>query len=196
MNGDTTGVVAVVLAGGHGRRMGGDKATVLLAGRPLIAYPLEVLGACGFDEVVVVAKQDTVLPALDPAPARWVEPTLPRHPLTGIVHALRTAAGRPVFACAADMPLLDAATVHRVCAAAEPADLAVVPRAEGRLQPLCALYAPAALRALQHFELRPLTALVEALHPRVVELEDPTPCFNVNAPEDLLRAGTLRASRT
>ncbi|HEX6711829.1 MAG TPA: NTP transferase domain-containing protein, partial [Thermoleophilaceae bacterium] len=51
----------VVLAGGLGRRMGAPKATAMLVGRPLIAYPLDALGAVT-DRVVVVAKRDTELP--------------------------------------------------------------------------------------------------------------------------------------
>ena len=57
--------VGVVLAGGAGRRMGGAKATALLAGRPLVAWAVEALRAGGLDEVAVAAKASTVLPALD-----------------------------------------------------------------------------------------------------------------------------------
>src|SRR5439155_10908431 len=64
--------VGVVLAGGAGRRMGGAKATALLAGRPLVAWAVEALRAGGLDEVAVAAKASTVLPALD-VPV-WLEP--------------------------------------------------------------------------------------------------------------------------
>lgn len=196
MSGRTDGIVGAVLAGGRASRMGGDKLGVLLDGRPLLAYPLAALAAAEVDEVVVVAKAETPLPGLDPAPVVWAEADQPRHPLTGIVRALRGAGGRAVFVAAADLALLDDATVRRVCAAARPGDLAVVPRADGRLQPLCALYLPQALPRLRHFEPVALTRLVEALSPRVVEVEDPTPFFNVNAPEDLLRASALRRAST
>jgi molybdopterin-guanine dinucleotide biosynthesis protein A len=123
--------------------MGGDKALVELDGSLLIERPLAALRAAGIEEVVVVAKRETVLPL---GTTVWLEPDEPRHPLTGLVHALRTADG-PVFVVAADLALLDAATVARVLGAAQPDDLAVVPDAGGRLQPLCALYAPAAFSA-------------------------------------------------
>ena len=93
------GAIGVVLAGGAGRRIGGDKATVELEGRPLLHYPLSVLRAV-LDEVAVVAKQSTVLPGLDVEIAIWLEPEEPRHPLAGIVHALRCARGRPVVVVA------------------------------------------------------------------------------------------------
>jgi molybdopterin-guanine dinucleotide biosynthesis protein A len=35
--------VGAILAGGGGRRIGGDKAIVELHGRPLISYPLETV---------------------------------------------------------------------------------------------------------------------------------------------------------
>jgi molybdopterin-guanine dinucleotide biosynthesis protein A len=195
MSGRTAGVVGAVLAGGAGRRIGGDKALVPLGGRPLVAHPVEVLLGC-FAEVVVVVKADTALPDLPPGVVRWDEPAEPRHPLTGLVHALRAAAGRPVFACAADMALLDAATVTAVCAAHRPGDLAVVAQAGGRLQPLCARYAPAALAALERTAPdASLTAAVAALDPRVVPFADDAPFFNVNAPDDLRRAARLADRR-
>src|SRR5436309_6524963 len=96
--------VGVVLAGGLGRRMGGAKATVELAGRPLICYPLEALAAA-LDEVAVLAKADTELPSL-PGATIWVEPQLQHHPLVGISQALALAGGRPVLVCAADLPFV------------------------------------------------------------------------------------------
>jgi molybdopterin-guanine dinucleotide biosynthesis protein A len=52
--------IGSVLAGGRGSRLGGSKATVELAGRPLISYPLAALAAAGLD-AFVVAKPDTPL---------------------------------------------------------------------------------------------------------------------------------------
>ena len=54
----------------------------------------------------MVCKADTELPEL-PGTERWEEPDEPRHPLTGIVHALESAGG-PVLVCAADMPFVTA----------------------------------------------------------------------------------------
>jgi molybdenum cofactor guanylyltransferase len=54
------GAVGAVLAGGHGRRLGGTKPTAELAGRPLISYPLAALEAAGL-AAFVVAKPSTDL---------------------------------------------------------------------------------------------------------------------------------------
>ncbi|WCB93196.1 Molybdenum cofactor guanylyltransferase [Baekduia alba] len=186
--------VGVVLAGGRGRRLGGDKAIVELEGRALILYVLEALHeVC--DDVAVVAKRDTIVPPLGGIADLWVEPDEPRHPLAGVAHALRLATGRPVLVVAVDLPLMDAATL-RAIAATDPGDAAVVvPRIYGRLMPLCALYTPRAAAGLASFapDAR-ATAVVESLGVREVDGLDPTAFYNVNAPEDLLQASVLLAT--
>jgi molybdopterin-guanine dinucleotide biosynthesis protein A len=183
--------VGVVLAGGLGRRLGGDKAIVELEGRPLVLYPLEALHEI-CDEVVVVAKRDTLLPPLSGLAELWIEPDEPRHPLTGVSYALQLAAGRPILVVAVDLPLMDAATL-RAIALADPGDAAaVVPRVHGRLQPLCALYTPAAAGGLAAFDPSArATDLVEALGICELVPADPIAFFNVNRPEDVLQASVL-----
>jgi molybdopterin-guanine dinucleotide biosynthesis protein A len=186
-----TAPVGVVLAGGLGRRLGGDKAIVELEGRPLVLYPLEALHeVC--DEVAIVAKRDTLLPPLSGLAELWIEPDEPRQPLTGVAHALRLAAGRPILVVAVDLPLMDAATL-RALAATDPAGAAaVVPRVHGRLQPLCALYTPGALSGLAAFDASArATDVVVSLGIREVQPADPTAFFNVNRPEDVLQASVL-----
>src|ERR1700735_4550529 len=112
--------VGAVLAGGRGQRIGGDKAIVSLAGRPLLSYPVRaMLGA--LDHVVVVAKPSTVLPALDGV-AVWREPEHPSHPLVGIAEALRRAAGGWVLVCAGDMPFVAVPLLGWLAAAASARD--------------------------------------------------------------------------
>jgi molybdopterin-guanine dinucleotide biosynthesis protein A len=183
--------VGVVLAGGDGRRIGGDKAIVELEGRPLVLYPIEALHEI-CDDVAVVAKRDTVLPALGGVADVWIEPDEPRHPLCGIVHALQLAAGRPVIVLAVDLPLVDVDTLRLLAEVDRGGAPAVVPRAHGRLQPFCALYTSAALPLLESFGPgEPATDVVERLGALVIDPEDDTAFFNVNRPEDLLQASVL-----
>jgi len=179
--------LGVVLAGGLGRRIGGAKATVELAGRPLIAYPVAALGAI-LPEVVILAKRDTELPALEGVVV-WIEPDTPRHPLAGVAHALERAGGRAVLACAGDMPLITGELVSRLAGWGGYAP-AVVPRHPDGIEPLLALYRPVALSAL-HAAARegvPARATVSDLGPDWIELPDAGPLFSVNRPEDLVRA--------
>jgi molybdenum cofactor guanylyltransferase len=187
--------IGVVLAGGGGRRIGGDKAVVELESRPLLDYPLAVLRSV-LDDVAVVAKRSTILPAVDADVAIWLEADEPRHPLAGIVHALRCAKGRPVVVVAGDMPFVTRGLVAALARQRARGAPAVVPRAAGRLQPLCARYDPRALTALAACDLTaPLHDVVAALSPRVVDWPDDEPFFTINHPEDILQAAALLSGR-
>lgn len=147
-----------------------SKPAAGLAGRPLMEYPLGVLReVC--ERVAVVCKRDTVLAPLPAGIERWDEPDEPRHPATGIAHALATAAG-PVLVCAADMPFVTAAAGHRLAdgAAAAPDAHAVVAEAAGWLQPTFAVYRPAALPALRACGDAQLTQVVERMDPVLVDM--------------------------
>jgi molybdenum cofactor guanylyltransferase len=195
-------MIGAVLAGGAGRRLGGNgrgKAVRPLAGRPLAAYPAAALTAV-CERVVVVCKEDTALPDL-PGVERWNEPPEPRHPLTGIVHALERA-GEPVLVCAADMPLVTAESLRSLLTvASRSGSAATVAVAGGLLQPLLAVYAPGALPTLRDAaEGAPLTEAVEALEPVRVALPERL-VRSVNTPDDLdaaeaaLREDQRRSSR-
>jgi molybdenum cofactor guanylyltransferase len=183
--------LGALLAGGAGRRMGGDKLRAPLLGRPLAVWALDALrGAC--DEVVVLAKGGTPLPALPDAVGVLREPAEPRHPLAGVVAALRHAAGRPVLILAADLPLVPDALLHALLDA--PGEHAVAV-AGGRVQPLCARLGPAALGPLSAAldAGAPATVAIEALAPAHVPAE-PDWLLNVNEPADVLAAeAALRA---
>ena len=189
-------MVGAVLAGGLGRRMGGPKAIVELAGRPLVERVVASVGAAGLEPVVVV-KPDSPLPRLD---CRILtEPTEPRHPLNGVLTALGASAGRGVVAIACDMPLVPPKLLAWL---AEFDDLAAVCRVGGRLEPLLARYSPAAgpklAAALERRE--PMRDAVASLDPRIVEEDelarfgDPSRIvFNVNSTADMARATWMLA---
>jgi molybdopterin-guanine dinucleotide biosynthesis protein A len=187
--------IGVLLAGGRGSRLGGNKALALLAGRPLICHPLAALRRA-VGEVAVVAKPDTELPALSGV-AVWREPPDPRHPLVGIVHALERAQGRPVLVCAADLPFVTIA-VLRELADLDPAGApAVVASSAHRgLQPLLGCYQPEAGELLRAAAAEGVVAVREAvagLGPRELRVVDDRVLFNVNSPEDLVTAEALLA---
>jgi molybdopterin-guanine dinucleotide biosynthesis protein A len=188
--------IGVVLAGGLGRRVGGSKATLQLCGRPLISYPLRAL-AGALEQVAVLAKPDTELPHL-PGVSVWIEPAEPRHPLVGIVCALRRARGRSVLVCAADLPFVTPALI-RAITRADPGDgAAVVAAAGGAAQPLLGCYRPGAAGLLADAARRAELPLREAVHligARALEVEDAEALFNVNTPGDLRRAAAILERR-
>jgi molybdenum cofactor guanylyltransferase len=180
--------VGVILAGGRGRRLGGDKALVSLAGRPLIVRPLAAMRAV-LTDVAVIAKPDTALPDLGGIPV-WSEPAEPSHPLVGIVHALRLAGGRAVLVCAADLPFVTPATLRALAGADAGAAPAVIAAVDGVTQPLLGRYEPgcaALLEPIARDGRVAMRAVVGALGAREFEL-DALELFNVNTPEDLRRA--------
>src|SRR5947209_4121921 len=124
--------VGVVLAGGHGRRLGGAKATVELCGRPLITYPLAAINQV-LDEVVVLAKATTRLPSL-PGSTVWIERDIRQHPLVGLLEALSLAGGRTVIVCALDLPLVTPQFVQSLMRS-DPAP-ATIASHHGEIQPL------------------------------------------------------------
>lgn len=184
--------IGAILAGGAGRRLGGDKAIVELHGKPLVSYPLEAARKA-LRDVVIVAKPDTRLPDL-PGVRVWIEPDTPRHPLVGIIQALALAEGRPVVACACDLPLVTAGLVARIAGADPGRAPVVVAAAGGSMEPLLGCYQPRALELLApaaRAASAPLRETVAALDPVLLEVEDPEELFNVNSPDDLLIAAGL-----
>ena len=182
-------MTGVVLAGGAGRRLGrSSKPGAMLAGRPLVSYPLAALAAV-CEQLAVVCKAGTKLPELEGA-ERWDEPEKPRHPLTGIVHALERARG-PVLVCAADMPFVTPDACRTLLEAAGAGSNAVVAASQGVLQPVFGLYAPTALEHFRGSEPdAPLTATVEGLDPVRIALP-PGLVRSVNTPEELAEAERL-----
>jgi molybdenum cofactor guanylyltransferase len=199
--------LGAVLAGGRGRRLGGGKAAVELGGRPLIDYPLTAIAAAGLEAVVVTKPGEgppssrgsfhTYSVQKEPRDSLRVleEPLEPRHPLCGIVAALRL--GRPVVAVACDLPFVAPGLIELLAEAREPL---VVPTLDGRLQPLLARYEPSLLPELEAALVReePLTRTVEALGPRLLgedelaRFGDPRRLlFNVNDRDDLRQAEAL-----
>jgi molybdopterin-guanine dinucleotide biosynthesis protein A len=177
-------VIGAVLAGGSGSRIGGAKATAQLDGQALITYPLTAaLGALG--SVAVVAKDDVELPQLDQRVELWIEPDEPRHPVVGVIEALRRAEGRAVLIIACDLPLLTREVVALIASADAEGSVAVLASAAGRPQPLLARYEPAALALLEKFDTDgPMTEQVMALLPTLVEVPAEA-SFNVNDLEQL-----------
>jgi len=193
--------IGVILAGGLGRRIGGAKAVVKLAGRPLISYPLAAMQAA-LRDVAVLAKPDTTLPSL-PGATVWIERAEPRHPLVGVVEALGLAEGRAVVICAADLPFVTASLIRALATSNPGRAPAMVAASAGAMHPLLGCYQPAAASLLGPIaagERRPMREIVGALEPRLLEVQDPEALFNVNAPDDLLRAAAMldarRLSRT
>ena len=123
--------------------MGQPKAGVMLAGRPMLAYPIDAVRAAGLDPIVV-AKPETPLPDVVCEVIR--EGDARNHPAAGILAALRAADGAPVVVVACDMPFVEPGLIRFVAGLGA---VVAVPRVRGRLEPLLARYSPPAIPALE-----------------------------------------------
>jgi molybdopterin-guanine dinucleotide biosynthesis protein A len=188
-------VLAAVLAGGLGSRLGGEKAQANVAGRPLISYAVAAAQAAGL-ETVVVAKPETELPEFD-APV-LLEPQEQHHPLCGVLAALDAGADA-VLALACDMPFLEPGLLDWLAKL----DGAVVLQVADRLQPLPGRYpAPSRDRIAEAIdEGESMTATLISLRARRIGTADlerfgepARMLFNVNEPVDLRYAERMLAT--
>ncbi len=133
---------AAVLAGGASRRMGRPKAELPYGASTLLAFQTGRLAGI-FEEVLVVAKER---PGFETGPARVVLDGEAEHAaIHGLVRALEEAADR-IFVLAVDLPALAPPLIRGIAARSLESDApAVLPRADGRLQPLAGVWRRAVL---------------------------------------------------
>ena len=196
--------VGALLAGGQGRRIGGAKACVPLAGRPLLAWPLAALtGALA--RVAVVAKADSELPALPPDVVAGTNRRCLATRSPGSSRRCGGPAGMRSWCAPSTCRSSTAALVARLAAAdagGAPAVIAVggggesgegegegvrggSGRGESRPQPLLGRYEPPALAALRAAPPdAPLAATVLASAPALLEVPAAA-LLNVNDERDL-----------
>lgn len=96
-----------VLAGGRSSRMGRDKALVELAGKPLVAWSLEILRAARLAARIAGARVD--LSAFAPVVA---DEAADAGPLGGICSALRATKAEWAVFVPVDLPLIPAALIR------------------------------------------------------------------------------------
>jgi molybdopterin-guanine dinucleotide biosynthesis protein A len=188
--------VGAILAGGQGLRIGGEKATVELHGKPLICYPVEAVRQV-LNRVAILTKTGTRIPPISGVMV-WIEPEQPRHPLVGITQALALAGGRPVLVCAGDMPFVTPELVRRLVKADPGRSPAVIACARGSMQPLLGCYQPRALEMLAgaaRAATAPLMETIAAIRPVLLEAGEPEELFDVDTPDDLLLAAAMLDQR-
>lgn len=134
----TPGITALVLAGGRSTRFGSDKASAVLAGRPMLDW---VVTACaeGCSPVIVARARGQVLPAVS-VPTEGVEDFVEgAGPLAGLAAGLRATTTEFAFATSCDAPLLRPELIALLARELAEFDVAC-PEVHGRLQPLVAVY--------------------------------------------------------
>lgn len=139
----TPDMTGLVLAGGTSRRMGSDKALIDLRGRPLVVYVGELLSTVC--TAVLIAPGQRRLPDL--AWTQVDDRVVGQGPLAGILGGLATATTPLMAVVGVDMPEFSPPLLA-LLADRWRGEPALVPVAGGRVQPLHAVYATAALPQL------------------------------------------------
>ena len=187
-------LTAFVLAGGKSTRMGANKAFLVLDGKTLLDRALHTLRRLT-PEVMIVgerSKFEQFGPVIEDVFRN-------RGPLAGIHAALTASATDLNLMMAVDLPFMQSRFLKYLLERAESTDAPViVARAQGRLQPLCAVYRkdfqPSAERALLRGENK-IDALFHEVKTLIVEEEEivrrrcsPAIFDNVNTPAEFNRA--------
>jgi molybdopterin-guanine dinucleotide biosynthesis protein A len=148
------GVSGILLAGGRSRRMGRDKAALLMGGEPLVQRTARALSAVA-DEVVLVRGPHQSLPPLecDRPVVEVADLVEGEGPLFGLATGLEVARYDMAIVVGVDMPFLQPALLELLAARlaeVRPAGSRwVLPIAERRPQPLCSAFARDALDAIR-----------------------------------------------
>jgi molybdopterin-guanine dinucleotide biosynthesis protein A len=185
-----TGVSAIVLAGGQGRRMGGvDKGLQLLRGRPMIEWVLARL-APQVAEVIVNANQN--IQSYEKYGHRVVPDGIGGFagPLAGLHAGLKVASQPLVVTVPCDSPFLPADLVSRLQGSLGEKDLAVAKTGE-QPHPVFALMKRQVRESLEAFLAqggRKIDAWYAALKVVEVSFDDEADAFrNINTLEELGR---------
>lgn len=184
----------LVLAGGRSSRMGTDKAALVHPdGRTLARRCYDLLAQAGCESVALSLRHDQDLPPgfADLPDLRLVrDPAGMSHgPMGGMLAAMRLRPEADWLILACDLPRLDLATLTELVVSKRPGEPFLSYRSEfdNLPEPLCALYAAAALPILEQ-------ALAEGIRCprkplirnqcRLLEPSTPHALDNANTPQD------------
>lgn len=117
--------------------MGRDKAWLQVGGQPLIGRQLMLVRGLGAQEVFISGRAGV---DYGDSKGRVLRDSFPNAgPLAGIESALATATTPLLLVLAVDLPRMTAAVIHELLAAAS-VHCGVIPRLNGHIEPLVAIY--------------------------------------------------------
>ncbi len=188
-------LTGAVLAGGHSRRMGKDKAALVVNGQPLWLRQVGVLRAAGAATVGIVRRADQPPLPLDEGIPLWVDAVADAGPLAGLHAALTACRTDWVAVLAVDLPRIDAGWFAGLAGLCGSGRGAAAQHADGAFEPLAAIYPRAALAEVTTRLRGPdfsLQALAAALFARQLLARVPLPdadrwrLENWNTPADAI----------
>ena len=183
--------ITVIMTGGRSSRMGRDKGALPFGGKTLLTRMIERWTGV-FDGVAVSVDQ---VGRYGPLPVPELADLRPKAgPMAGLEAALTLGGADVVFLTAVDLPFSDPSLATQLAHLRGDADVCLIRRADGRPEPLFALYAASCLPVVSRSLDRGERALFRGLYPfvKVREVwEQALPgynldhaLFNMNRPQD------------
>ncbi|MHA1130077.1 MAG: molybdenum cofactor guanylyltransferase [Candidatus Helarchaeota archaeon] len=197
----------VVLAGGKAKRLGVDKALIVIKNRPLIVHTLARISSMSDDIIIVtktVKRMNKLRQVID-GTARFFLDNTPsiESPLVGALTGFQKAKYKNILLIGCDMPLIQPKVIELLCKyiiKLQSRCWAVIPRHPNKyIEPLCAIYRrQPAIEALKRaisergFKMSIFIDYISAVHFFPIEkikIVDPDlqTFFNVNTREDLIK---------
>ena len=138
-------LTGAVMAGGASRRMGRDKALLILDGEPLWLRQTWVLRAAGAGHVGIVRQRQQVALVVTPGISLWYDAVVGAGPLAGLQAALNACTTDWLAVLATDMPRIDAGWFQWLGEFCHPGCGALARQPDGGHEPLAAIYPGTAL---------------------------------------------------
>jgi molybdenum cofactor guanylyltransferase len=198
-------LTSIVLAGGRGRRFGRDKLSEMIGDRTLLQRVIDRLDGLS-SQILVVIAQGQSQPSLSLTSAQVIVDLYPeKGALGGIYTGLVASRSFHSLVVAADMPFLNTSLL-RYMIESSPAYDVVIPRIDGTLEPLHAIYSKNCVAYMKQqierdrFKIRDFFEQVKVRYVEQAEIDQFDPqhlsFFNINTLADLRRARKLlRKSR-
>jgi len=192
---------SIVLAGGKGQRLGRDKLSEVVGGRPLIQRVVDVVGLVS-DQVLLVVARGQSQPAVSSCvETRTTTDIYPgKSALGGIYTGLVSSDSLRNLVVAADMPFLNPSLLRHLMSLSADSDV-VMPVVDDEIEPLHAIYSRDCLDPIRvqleegSLKIRDFLGRVKVRYVETAEIErfDPEHLsfFNINTPADLRRARSI-----
>lgn len=194
-------ITGIILAGGLSSRLGRDKAFETIKNRRLIDLVSAVLGKVCRDEIIITSAEryhsfiDAGL-----SPAVIIDELPGKSSIGGVYTGIRYMKTYYCIVVACDMPFINEALLKYMLSISDGYE-AVVPRLDGVLQTLHAVYSKSCLNALKtsiDSGRLSLWRVLKCVNTRFIEEEEYSrfdhgklSFFNINAPADLVKAECL-----
>ncbi len=183
--------MGLVMAGGLSRRFGSDKAAVEVAGETLLQRTVDLLRP-HVESLYVSVREDQRDDSVRASFPLLLDDARARGPAAGLLAAHATEPDKAWCVLACDLPQLDAQTLNGLFSQRDAKRQATAIRspADGRPEPLCAVYEPNGLadicESIKDGALSPRDLLV-GLDLLLVEPATDRAMLNMNRPSDWLR---------